>query len=128
MPHEIPNLISVAEAQETAPVAVVSLTTLEERRAYVVEQATKHGIPVERALHVLENEGGYFPTEDGDMDLICRRTGKPVRARGPWQITECYYPQVPDEVTDDFKKSTDYVFDNGLLKDGTCQSQFSTCR
>lgn len=121
-------MVNVAIAAETPQKEVISLTTIEERKAYAVQKARENGIPVERALYIIEHEGGYFNTEDGDMDLICKRTGKPVRARGPWQITECYYPQVPDETTDDFKKSTDYVFDNGLLKEGTCQSQFSTCK
>lgn len=121
-------MVNVAEAAQTPIVEVISLTTEEERKAYVVQKAKENNIPVERAVYVIEHEGGYFNTEDGDMNLTCARTGKPIRARGPWQITECYYPQVPDEVTDDFKKSTDYVFENGLLKEGVCQKQFSTCK
>lgn len=96
--------------------------------AYVTQKAKEYGIPVSRALHVIEAESGYSPENVGDMDIPCKRTGKPVRARGAWQLTECWYPQVSDEVAFDFKKSTDYVFEKGLLKEGVCQSQFSTCK
>lgn len=98
---------------------------------YILKKAQRTGNPAERSLGVAKKESGLKHDVIGDMDIICPRgvnEGKPVRARGIWQITECYYPQVSDEVAFDPILSTDFVMDNGLLKDGVCQSQFTTCK
>ncbi|MFA6991933.1 MAG: hypothetical protein WC269_01470 [Candidatus Gracilibacteria bacterium] len=42
-------------------------------------------------------ESGLRADAVGDMNIICPRTGKSVRARGMFQITECYHPEVTDE-------------------------------
>ena len=63
MPHEIPNLISVAEAQETAPVAVVSLTTREEMEAYI---RGEYPAQAERIIKVIACESDFNPLAEGD--------------------------------------------------------------
>lgn len=114
---------------EVSPIVeVISLNSKEEIEAYIVKRAIETGIPVDRALHVAKAESHLEPNATGDLSLICKRTGEAVYARGIYQLTRCYYPQVSDETAFDAKKNIDYVFDNGLLKEGTCQSQFSTCK
>ena len=59
------------------------------------------------------------------MNITCRRTGAPVRARGPAQITECYYPQVTDKQAFDWDYSLNFL--TKKLSRGKC-SQWTTCR
>jgi len=121
-------LIGIAQVVEAPVLEVPDLSTPEAVKAYITKEAIEHNIPVERALHVAEKESHFGEDPKGDLDIICKRTGEPVYARGVYQLTRCYYPQVSDEVAFDKQKNIDYVFDNGLLKDGVCQRQFSTCR
>lgn len=45
------------------------------------------------------------------MNIVCERTGKPVRARGLWQWTECYHPEISDECAYDVYCSTVSFFE-----------------
>ena len=77
--------------------------------------------------YIIENESGWNPHATGDMDIICSRTGEPVRARGIMQITECYYP----EITDKQAYSPIFALDWSIQKIAdtqTCISQWTTCR
>ena len=58
VPHQIPNLIDVAEAQEPAPVAVVSLTTREEMEAYIRKEYPQRA---ERVIQVIDCESDFNP-------------------------------------------------------------------
>lgn len=79
----------------------------------------------EVAIHILGAESGFYPlVRDGDMKSICERTGKPIRARGLAQITECWHPEVTDEQAYDVEFSIRFLIQ--YLKDGKC-SQWSTC-
>lgn len=97
------------------------------------EKARENGVSEARAVHVARAESRFVYDAKGDMDITCYNPGtpfhgEPVEARGTWQITKCYYPDVPDDVAYDPIASTDFVFANRLLEEGTCQEQFSTCR
>lgn len=70
MPHEIPNLISVAEAQEPAPVAVISLTTREEMEAYITREYPVYAQDITR---VIDCESGWDTHAKGDF-----RHGEPT--------------------------------------------------
>ena len=104
------------------------LTTREEVRSYIIEKAKENNIPVELALYVADKESTFGQNPIGDTDIICPRTGEAVYARGVYQLTRCYYPQVSDQDAFDNRKNIDYVFDNNLLEGKTCKSQFTTCR
>lgn len=96
-------------------------------RAYIASQALKIGVSEDLALYVWNHEGAGDLRAVGDMDITCPSTGKPVRARGAWQLTECWYPTVSDDCAFDLKCSTAVALP--LLKEKkTCISQFSTCR
>lgn len=91
----------------------------------IAQKANDSGINPQMALYIVENESKMNPSiRDGDMNLLCARTGKPVRSRGIWQITECYHPEVPDSVAYDPVKSTDWSIQQ--LKAGKCY-EWSTC-
>lgn len=47
--------------------------------------------------HIIFRESTYNVNAEGDLDLICERTGESVYARGLVQITRCWFPEVSDE-------------------------------
>jgi hypothetical protein len=65
------------------------------------------------------------PQAVGDMNIY--RNGKPVRARGIWQITQAYHPEISDSEAFDPIWSTEYVMP--ILKNKKlCEQEFTTCR
>lgn len=65
---------------------------------YLSVMATKYNVSESTMDIIVQGESQYNDmTKDGDMNIICERTGLPVRARGLVQITECYFPQITDE-------------------------------
>lgn len=89
--------------------------------------AKEYGVNDKLAHYVVENESQYDPNLVGDLHIKCPQTGKPVRARGLVQITECYYPEVTDEQA--FDPNFNLEFGMKLMKNkSTCMNQFTTCR
>lgn len=96
-------------------------------------KARENGISEARAVGVAFKESSFNWSAKGDMEIVCNNPrssfhGKPVEARGIYQLTKCYYPDVPDEVAYDPIQAIDLVFERRLLVGNTCRSQFSTCR
>ncbi len=87
--------------------------------------ADKHGVSRSLAHHIVKRESSYNPNALGDMNLTCKRTGLPVRARGLMQITECFHPHVTDEQAFDPHFNLDYGMQ--LVKKN-CMMYYSTCR
>lgn len=73
---------------------------------------------------IVSEESGYVADARGDLTLTCKRTGKPVRARGLVQITECWWPKVTDEQADDPDFALDFLAK--WLAKGHCKL-WSTC-
>jgi hypothetical protein len=68
--------------------------TLEQK---IEEVSLKYEIASTTLTNLLMEESSLNPDiKDGDMDVTCVTTQKPVRARGLAQITECYHPEVSD--------------------------------
>lgn len=92
--------------------------------------ADLHGVDRKLAHYIVSNESRYNPKLVGDMTINCPtgvNKGKPVRARGLVQITECYYPDITDEQAFDPDFNLDFGME--LIKNKkTCMSQFTTCR
>ena len=66
-------------------------------QALAYYSAQEYSIDAGAFLSVIRQESRFDPhPADGDMKIICKRTGAPVRARGIAQITECYHPEVTD--------------------------------
>lgn len=83
------------------------------------------GVSSHLMLYIVENESSFNKDAVGDMHIACPMTGEPVRARGPVQITECYYPQVSDEDAFDWDYSLNFLAKK--LSEGKC-SEWTTCR
>jgi len=111
----------VLEAQNPPPVALLS------SEDYITQEALKMGVDPRLALYVWTHEGQGNLTARGDLHLTCKRTGAPVNARGGWQITECYHPEVSDACADDLECSTKVAMP-WLVEKKKCMQEFSTCR
>lgn len=87
----------------------------------------KYGVPESILAYVIEKESHYNEKAIGDMNITCKRTGQPVRARGLLQITECFYPEISDECAFDAKCSLETMLPIMADKE-RCKTQWSTCR
>ncbi len=74
--------------------------------------------------HIVREESGYVTDAIGDMNIKCKKTGKPVRARGLVQITECWWPKVTDIQANDPDFALDFLA--SWISKGHC-SWWSTC-
>lgn len=94
------------EAQEEINNAVefIEIKTPEK----IVAETFGHG----SVMYKIANcESGFNTKAVGDGNLICNIKsspfyGKPVRSRGVWQINECAYPEITDELAFDAEWST----------------------
>lgn len=78
--------------------------------------ARERGISEELFIKVMMRESNASTTIKGDMDIICRNInspyyGKPVEARGLFQITQCYFWTVPDSCAYDALCSINWAAD-----------------
>lgn len=103
-----------------------STTTVREYILLQVESATS------TAMKIAEKESGYTWNARGDMDILCANKrspfyGKPIEARGVFQITKCYHPEITDEQADDVIWATAWALP--LIADRkTCRQEWTTCR
>lgn len=84
----------------------------------------------ERVDYIINNESQYDPTQIGDMNLICPigpNKGKPVRARGWFQITECYHPEVSDAQAFDYIWALKWSIPK-INNEKTCKIEWTACR
>lgn len=58
--------------------------------------ASKYDVSTTTMTTIVTNESSFNPLAIGDMGITCKKTGRPVRARGAVQITECYFPEITD--------------------------------
>ena len=92
---------------------------------YIKEMATKYEVSESYMHHIIKGESNYNPnTKDGDMYITCARTGLPVRARGLVQITECYFPEIPDKEARDPAYAIEFLAKN--MADGLGVMLWST--
>lgn len=91
-----------------------------------IQRYSRHfQVPPELIIHIATNESRLNPDAIGDMNIICKRTGKPVRSRGMFQISECYFPEISDRQAFDIDFSLIFVAQN--IKNGKCHL-WTTCR
>jgi len=126
----IPTRLQSAKADtENEIIPVVAVEKIPEDIPGKVDYyADKYGVDRELAHYIAKNESRYRANAIGDMNLICVRTGAPVRARGVYQITECYHPNVSDKEAFDADENIKYAIQ--IIAEGKtkCIQQFSTCR
>lgn len=104
-------------------------TSPEVLRDYAIVEAMVSGADQDLVHAVLKGESKYrVDVRDGDMGIKCPvgvNKGKPVRARGVGQITECYHPEVSDAQAYDPIFAIQWVVNK--IADGKCAKEFSTC-
>ncbi len=113
--------IRVLETPKT-PLIDNSIPALELRYSQLYSQ------PLWVIKHIVDHESMASTTKIGDMTIICPvgiNKGKPVRARGVIQITECYHPEITDEEAFDPNFSLNYL--GSELSKGKCKAEWSTC-
>lgn len=104
--------------------------TVEELVTYYANQ---YGVNQELAHYIAKNESHYGENQnDGDMDITCLyksspHYGQPVRARGVYQITQCYHWNVSDQQAYDVHYNISYAMALIAKGEKTCRQQFSTC-
>lgn len=99
VPHEIPNLINVAEAQETSH-EVVSLTTREEIEAYTLRE---YPARAQEVISVIQCESNFDIHAEGDM-----RNGE-YTSFGLIQLNLPAHPDVTREMALDPEWSLTYI-------------------
>lgn len=126
-------------SEKTAVSVGKSEITPEEFKAYFLEEATKAGVWVKKAEHMMKVEsGGWNVHARGDQKILangngmCKNRksplyGKPANARGGAQITECWFPNISDEQADDYKFATKFMLDVILSGKDKCRMIYSTC-
>ena len=102
-------------------------STQETPQAQARRLAAEYGVPFYLLDYIITNETHWKPHAVGDMDITCKRTGKPVRARGIMQLTECWYSHVPDACAFDTECALRVALPL-IAKKHTCMSQWTTCR
>lgn len=98
------QIISIAEAKEKPQIDVI--------KDYIKKVAEDYGVSLERAFFIVEKESQFESSRVGDTDKICPQginKGKVQRARGLWQINDCYHPEISDAVAFDIFASTDWA-------------------
>ena len=88
-------VITPAYAQE-API-IATIESLEDK---VIRIAKEHKIATTTLFNLIKSESSFNPNQLGDMDINCKvgvNKGKPVRAKGLVQITDCYNPDITDD-------------------------------
>lgn len=89
--------------------------------------AQKYSVEIEVLTYIIKNESNFRADAVGDMNIVCKRNGEPVRARGILQITECYYPHITDDCAFDVRCSLENMLPIMADKE-KCISQWTTCR
>ena len=93
----------------------------------VASYALLNDVSVDMVFYIIEGESSFDPKNVGDMDIVCKETGKPVRARGLLQITQCYWPQISDAQAFDPEWSIKWALP--LLKNREkCLQTWTLCR
>lgn len=120
--------VTKAEAPTTEP-RIEPLTIPE----LVDKYAEKYGVSKDLAHYIAINESHYDPLAKGDLNITCRNSksphnGEAVYARGVYQLTRCYYPEVSD--MEAFDPETNIKIAMQIIAKGKtmCMSQFTTCR
>lgn len=99
----------------------------------VTKYAKEKGVSQDLAHYIAKYESRYNPKAVGDLNLTCRNSksyanGQAVYARGVFQLTRCWYPEVSD--AEAFDAETNIQIGISIIAKGRehCINQFSTCR
>jgi len=101
-------------------------------KSLIEAKSAEYGVSKDLVIYIVEHESGYDQYSLGDMTITCKKRdspnyGKPVRARGILQFTDCYYPEVSDSEAFDPLWSLDKALPM-IADKKTCLAQWTTCR
>ena len=105
----IVNLKSLTASKTYAvePILVFNSTT--SIAVYISQQCLLQNVSIKQCLAIIEHESQFNPRALGDDELICKsgpNKGKPVHSRGLWQVNDCAWPEVTDDVAFSVVSST----------------------
>ncbi|MEO8361593.1 MAG: hypothetical protein ABI672_16280 [Vicinamibacteria bacterium] len=120
------NQIPRAEASVDIPSPAIVLPAIP--RDYVAAHAAKLGVDADLAVCIAEHESKFQADALGDGDLICPLTGAPQRSRGLFQISDCWHPEVPDDIAFSVTSATEWALSR--MKDGHLSewSTYGSCK
>ena len=100
-----------------------------ELQQWVWNEAVKVGVEPLVVSWIVWHESSWNPLAVGDMDKICLAKnspnyGKPIRARGIFQITDCYHPEISDDCAFNPVCITPIVL--SWIKEGRTEKEFSS--
>ncbi len=79
--------------------------------------AAEYGVDPQMALFLTWHESKWQNKAVGDGHLTCKKTGKPIRSRGVWQINNCAHPTITDAQAFDVEWSTRWAMEE-ITKNG----------
>jgi soluble lytic murein transglycosylase-like protein len=75
--------------------------------------------------YIVKNESQFDPYAVGDRHITCPMTGEKMRSRGLVQISDCYWPEITDEMAHDPDFALKFLAEK--LSEGKCEL-WTTCR
>lgn len=121
-------MISILSLLLSAHLAYAATTTPQiiNPQQQVITIALAHNIDPQTLRAIVEGESQYRAhPPDGDMDITCKRTNSPIRAKGAVQITSCFHPEITDDEAYNFNWSVNWAAEQ--IAKGKCKQEFSTC-
>lgn len=89
------------------------------------QKARENNLNEEKVIFIAKCESQINPNALGDGNLSCKKTNKPMRSRGIWQINECGHPEISDEQAFDKNWSTDWAMN--IFKKGGELKEWRIC-
>ena len=102
----------------TSSLAVGSILTPLQVKAYVRTEALEHGVSPQVALWIVKHESSFNPRARGDGEA----------SRGLWQISRIYHPEVSDAVAFNVASSTKWSLDRIRSGKANEWSSYRFCR
>ena len=100
---------------------------ISEIKHQIIYYATIKNVDIDLALFIANTESRFNSEALGDMHIKCWKNGKPVRARGLFQITECYHPTIAD--ADAFDPQFSILWSIPKMADTKlCKQTWTACR
>lgn len=116
----------VVQAEEIEPVVVDN--SPETIKSMIRKLSREYGVNPELVLYIAQKESSFNTNAVGDMKIFCARTNSPVRARGLFQITECFFPDITDEQAFDYLWSAEWAIKQLSEGKKRCLSLWTSCR
>jgi hypothetical protein len=126
------TLLTPIELAAVAPVrnevAPIRIDPTEHPEKYVAHHAERLGLSGEMVVCIATYESRFRANAIGDRHLTCPITGQKQRSRGIFQISDCFHPEVSDEVAFSIPDSTEWALKRIKQGYGDEWSTFERCK